>query len=422
MKLVTMILRSLSLLALTLPASPADWPQWRGPGGNGISTERGLPVRWSQTENVTWRLPMPAWSGSTPVIWGETVFLNVADGGNLEAWAVGRNDARILWKKPLGAGNYKANKQNMSSPSPVTDGKTVWFMTGTGLVKAFDFSGNELWTRDIQKDYGKFGLNFGYGASPLLHAGGLFIPVLHGMKTDDPSYLLKLDAATGKTLWKRERPTTAVNESPDSYITPQLLRTGNRYEVVLSGGDCVTGHDPATGEELWRAWGLNPTSDGFYRIIASPAVFNGIVYAPTRVRPFLAVRGGGKGDVSKSHVAWTFDNGPDVPSPVTDGELLYLPTDKGIMWVLDAKTGQQVYGGKRIRPATYSSSPVLADGKLYIGNEEGTVVVLRAGREFEVLAENALGEYMLSSPAISDGQIFLRTDKAVYCIGRRARP
>ena len=128
-----------------------------------------------------------------------------------------------------------------------------------------------------------------------------------------------------------------------------------------------------------------------------------------------------EGDVSKTHVAWTFDNGPDVPSPVTDGNLLYLPTDKGIMWVLETATGKQVYGGKRIRPATYSSSPVLADGKLYISNEEGTTVVVKAGPEFEVLAENHLGEYTLSSPAVSDGQIFLRTDKAVYCVGRRRK-
>lgn len=409
------------VLSIALPLAAANWPQWRGPNGDGVSTERGLPLRWSRTENITWRIDMPSRSGATPVVWGETVFLNVADGDELQAWAVKRADGSILWKRPMGAGNYKANKQNMSSPSPVTDGKTVWFMTGTGIVKAFDFAGKELWSRDIQKDYGKFGLNFGYGASPTLHAGGLFIAVLHGMKTDDPSYLLKLDARTGKTLWKKERPTTATHESPDSYITPQLLRQGGKTEIVLSGGNCVTGHDPASGEETWRAWGLNPTNDGFYRIIASPMVHDGMVYAPTRIKPFLAIRGGGKGDVSQSHVAWSFDNGPDVPSPVTDGKILYVPTDKGIVWALDAKSGKQVYGGKRMRPAIYSSSPVLADGRIYMSNEEGTTVVLKAGPEFEVLAENDLGEYTLSSPAISDGQIFLRTEKAVYCVGQRRK-
>lgn len=409
------------LLSLAVPLVAANWPQWRGPNGDGVSAERGLPLRWSRTENITWRIEMPSRSGATPVVWGETVFLNVADGDELQAWAVKRADGSVLWKRPMGTGNYKANKQNMSSPSPVTDGKTVWFMTGTGIVKAFDFAGKEFWSRDIQKDYGKFGLNFGYGASPTLHAGGLFIAVLHGMKTDDPSYLLKLDARTGKTLWKKERPTTATHESPDSYITPQLVRHNGKTEVVLSGGDCVTGHDPASGEETWRAWGLNPTKDGFYRIIASPMVHDGMIYAPTRIKPFLAIRAGGKGDVTQSHVAWSFDNGPDVPSPVTDGKILYVPTDKGIVWALDAKTGKQVYGGKRMRPAIYSSSPVLADGRVYMSIEEGTTVVLKAGPEFEVLAENDLGEYTLSSPAISDGQIFLRTEKAVYCIGQRRK-
>lgn len=407
---------------LTIASAMAgNWPQWRGPAGNGVSPEKGLPVKWSTSENVEWKLPMPSRSGATPVIWGDHIFLNAADSDRLEIWAVDRTAGSVLWKSSMGGGNYKINKQNMSSPSPVTDGKTVWAMTGTGIVKAFDFAGKELWSRDIQKDYGKFGLNWGYGSSPLLHKGALFIPVLHGMKTDDPSYLLKLDGKTGKTVWKKDRPTTAPKESPDSYITPQLLRHGGKDQIVLSGGDCVTGHDAATGEELWRAWGLNPDGDGFYRIIASPVVGDGMIYAPTRVKPMLAIRAGGKGDISESHVAWRFQNGPDVPSPVTDGKLLYLPNDKGIVWVLDAKTGREVYGGQRIKPAIYSSSPVLADGKVYISNEEGTTTVLKAGDKFEVLAVNELAEYTLSSPAISDGQIFLRTEKHLYCVGKRVK-
>jgi outer membrane protein assembly factor BamB len=241
------------------------------------------------------------------------------------------------------------------------------------------------------------------------------------MKTDEPSYLLRMDAATGKTLFKQDRPTTARRESPDSYVTPQLLRYDGKVEIVLNGGDCVTGHDPDTGKELWRSWGLNPTGDGNFRIIASSVTRDGIVYAPTRVRPFLAIKAGGRGDITKSHVLWKFENGPDVPSPVTDGKYLYLPNDRGIVWVLDAKTGQEVYGSKRIAPAIYSSSPVLADGKVYITNEEGTTTVLKAGGAFEVLAENKLGEYTLSSPAVSDGQIFLRTEQYLYCIGQRKR-
>ncbi len=413
--------RILLLAAGLGTAFAGNWPQWRGPSGDGVSEEKNLPVRWTNQENVTWKLAMPSRSGSTPAIWGEHIFLNVADGDNLEAWALDRSSAKILWKKPIGGGNYKINKQNMSSPSPLTDGKTVWFLTGTGILKAFDFEGAELWSRDIQKDYGRFGLNWGYGSSPLLYKGSLYVPVLHGMKTDDPSYLLRIDSKSGKTIFKHDRPTTAERESPDSYITPQLLRSKGKDEIVLSGGDCVTAHDPETGKEIWRSWGLNPSNDGFYRIIASPVVRDGVVYAPTRVRPFLAIKGDGSGDVSNSHVIWKFENGPDVPSPVTDGTLLYLPNDKGIVWAVDAKTGKEVYGGKRIQSAIYSSSPVLADGKIYITNELGTTTVLKAGSTFEVLAENALEEYTLSSPAISDGQIFLRTEKFLYCIGQRKR-
>lgn len=413
------MVRLLLFFTSVTAAIAGNWPAWRGPDGNGLSQETGLPVRWTNEENITWKIPMPSRSGSTPIIWGDVIFLNVAEGDDLQAWAIDRNTSKPIWKRPLAGGNYKINKQNMSSPSPVTDGKTVWFLTGTGIFRAFDFSGKELWNRDIQKDYGKFGLNWGYGSSPLLHEGSLYVPVLHGMKTDDPSYLLKLDAKTGKTIWRQERPTNAQRESPDSYVTPALLKASGKTEIVLNGGDCVTGHDPATGKEIWRSWGLNPGNAGDFRIIASTVAFDGIIYAPTRVRPLLAIKAGGSGDISASHVLWKFDNGPDVPSPVTDGKYLYLPNDRGIIWVLDAKTGKEVYGSKRIQPAIYSSSPVLADGKLYVTNEEGTTTVLKAGPTFEVLAENSLGEYTLSSPAISDGQIFLRTEKFLYCIGKR---
>src|SRR5688572_1375366 len=202
-------------------ARAENWPQWRGPSLNGISTEKNLPVKWTTEENITWKLAMPAWSGSTPIIWRDRIFLNVAEADdNLYLWCVDRNEGKMLWKKLLGGGNVKMRKQNMSSPSPVTDGKNVYVMTGTGILKGFDFSGKELWSRDIQKDYGDFGLNWGYASSPLLFEDALYVQVLHGMKTDDPSYLLRIDRKSGKTLWKVERPTNAIRESPDSYSTP----------------------------------------------------------------------------------------------------------------------------------------------------------------------------------------------------------
>lgn len=420
------IITLLSLVASLNIVSADNWPQWRGPALNGISAEKNLPVKWTTEENVTWKLPMPAWSGSTPIIWGDSIFLNTSEGernkslkGDLHLWRLDRKAGTVLWKKWLGAGDTQMRKQNMSSPSPVTDGKSVWALTGTGVLKAFDFKGNELWARDIQKEYGRFGLNWGFASSPLLHEDSLYIPVLHGMKTDDPSYILRINKTTGKNVWRVERPTPAIRESPDSYITPALLRYNGALELIISGGDCVTGHDLATGKELWRAYGLNPNNDPFYRIVNSPVVMDGMIYAGSKNRPYLALRAGGRGDITNSHRAWIIDNGPDVPTPVTDGKYLYIVRDNGGFMCLDAKTGKDIYPPQRLKPGTYSSSPVLADGKLYISNEDGLTTVVKAGPQFEILAENAMNDYCLSSPAISDGQIFIRTASHLYCIGKR---
>ena len=231
--------------------------------------------------------------------------------------------------------------------------------------------------------------------------------------------MIRIDKATGKTVWKVERPTDAQRESPDAYTTPALLRAGDKVEIVISGGDVVTGHDPATGKELWRMKGLNPGNNPFHRIVASPVAAGDVVYTPSRERPLLAVRAGGRGDVTDTHRAWAFDNGPDVPTPVTDGKYFYVVNDKGIVYCLDAKSGETIYGPQRIRPGTYSASPVLADGKIYVTNEEGITTVFSAGPKFEVLAENAFDEFVLSSPAVSDGQIFIRTSGHLYAIGQR---
>ena len=415
--------RSLGVLAVVLLSfvivNAENWPQWRGPALNGVSNEKNLPVKWTTEENVVWKVAMPGLSGSTPIVWRDRIFLNIAEGDNLALWCVDRSKGEVLWKKPLGAGNVKLRKHNMSSPSPVTDGRSVYVITGTGILAAFDFNGKQLWTRDIQKEYGTFGLNWGYASSPLLFEDSLYVQVLHGMKTDAPSYVMRIDKKTGKNLWKVDRPTSAIRESPDSYTTPALLRYGKNIEIVITGGDCVTGHDPATGKELWRANGLNPENNPFYRIVASPIIFNDIIYVPTRVKPLLALKAGGKGDVTSSHVLWSTVNGPDVPTPVTDGKYFYIVKDNGVVFCLDAKTGAEIYGQQRLKAGTYSGSPVLADGKIYVTNEDGVTTVVAAGPKFEVLAENELHEYTLSSPAISDGRIYIKTSGHLYAIGKK---
>ena len=301
-----------SLVLLTsAPVLAQNWPHWRGPTMDGVSAETGVPTRWSKTTNIAWSLHMPDRSGATPIVWGDHVFLNVAEGGSLHLWDVNRLDGTVRWKRHLAGGDQVQRKANNASSSPVTDGRTVWVVTGNGILKAFDFTGRELWMRDIQKDYGKFGLNWGYASSPLLFEDSLYVQVLHGMKTDEPSYVMRIEKKDGKTLWKVDRPTTAIRESPDSYTTPALLRYGKTTEIVITGGDCVTGHDPATGKELWRANGLNPENEPNYRIVASPIVFNDIVYAPTRIKPLLALKAGGRGDITSSHVLWSTVNGPE---------------------------------------------------------------------------------------------------------------
>jgi outer membrane protein assembly factor BamB len=410
------------VLAMSAPALRAEnWPQWRGPSLNGVSGEKDLPVKWSKTENIAWKLAMPSWSGSTPIVWGDYIFLNVAEGTDLFLWALDRTKGSVRWKQRLGGGNQRMRKQNMSTPSPVTDGTAVWVMTGTGILKAFDFSGKQLWMRDIQKDYGRFGIQWGYGSSPLLYHDALYVQVLHGMTTDDPSYVLRIDKANGRTVWRQERPTTARIESPDAYTTPALLRYGTATEIVVTGGDVVTGHDVDTGRELWRAAGLNPTNDAANRVVASPVVHGSLLFAPSRERPLLALKPGGRGDVTKSHVLWQFQNGPDVPTPVTDGTYLYVVNDRGIMFCLDARTGKEIYGRERLQSSSYSASPVLADGKIYITHEDGLTSVVRAGPKFELLAENDFDELTLSSPAVSDGQIFIRTEAFLYAIGQRRK-
>jgi outer membrane protein assembly factor BamB len=421
MRRISAVIAAVAAIAMSSADGPANWPQWRGPELNGLSKEVGLARTWSTTENIAWKLPTPSRTGSTPIIWGDTVFLNVATGefsGNLELWAVDRIKQAVSWKQRLGSGNKAGRKQNMSSPSPVTDGRTVWAMAGTGIIKAFDFAGGEKWTRDIQKDYGRFGIAWEYASSPLLLEGDLIVQVLHGMTTDDPSYVLRIDGETGKTKWKVERRTHAIQESPDAYTTPAVVGVGRLSQIVITGADVATGHDPLSGKEIWRLQGLNPGSQPNYRIVASPVVSGGIVVAPTRVEPMLAIEFANENTRTPKPL-WSFNQGPDVPTPATDGSLLYVVRDNGAAFALDLKTGAVVYGPQRLPPGTYSGSPVIADGHVYVTNEDGQTSVYKAGPKFELVAKNALNDYCLSSIAVSEGQIFLRTSRHLWVIGKR---
>ena len=443
--------------AQSLPRSIGEnWPQWRGPNQNGVSNAQNLPTTWSDTENIVWKTPLPAWSGGTPIIWGDKIYLTSPaksqsksappsqetqprergrrrgrwggggrdpGGDTLLLICLSKTDGKVLWQRELDEGNELHRKGNDSSPSPVTDGEHVWVVTGTGAVTAFDMEGKKIWGRNLQDDYGRFGLNWGYASSPLLHDGKLIIEVLHGHRTDDPSYIVAFNAITGEEIWRQERETDAVAESPDAYTTPALLESDGITQIVISGGDYVTGHHPQTGQEIWRAGGLNPERRGNYRIVGSPLVVDGLIYAPTRKKPLLALRAGGTGDVTTSHLVWKWEGSaaPDVPTPICDGQYFYMVDDRGLVTCLNAKTGELVWGPERTAEGTVSASPILADDKLYITNEYALTTVITAGPEFKILATNELdGSYTLSSPAASGSHLFIRTGTHLYCIGAKA--
>ncbi|PYV16583.1 MAG: hypothetical protein DMG07_07520 [Acidobacteria bacterium] len=410
-------------VVMTVGSLWANWPQWRGPNSNGSTgTAHDLPVTWSESQNVLWRTKLPSWSAATPIVWRDTIFVTSAEEGftplrgggrpgqttpdKVFLLALTRKNGSVLWRRQIDDGNRLFRKQNSASPSPITDGGHVWIMTGNGKFACFTMDGGEVWKRDIQADYGRFGLNHGYASTPLLGGNRLYVQVLHGMHTKDPSYVFAVDKATGKTLWKVERPTDATSESPDNYATPQMAIVGGKPQLVVSGADYVTGHDLDTGKELWRIGGFNPTGNRANRTIASSVVIGQNVFtSSTRGHPFIGFR--------------TNNLGADVPTPTTDGKYIYVLVDNGIINCLEAETGKVVYQGQRIENGTYSASPLLADGKIYCVSEEGTTTVVKAGPQFEVLGVSKLDSLTLASPVAADNQIFIRTADHLYCIQKK---
>ncbi|MEZ6016466.1 MAG: PQQ-binding-like beta-propeller repeat protein [Planctomycetota bacterium] len=465
---MTFALRSLntltSLMVLSLGAPAQDWSNWRGPARNGASTTESAPLRWSASENIVWRVALPAWGGATPIVHGDRVFVTTpsatpeaADaaapnelgepggrtdsgrrggrgrgqgggrdpgGDDMLLLCIARADGRVLWRTKLDSGNALHRKGNHASPSPVADDARVYTVTGNGTVSAHTLEGEHVWHHNLQTDYGGFGLMWGYASSPVLHDGQLIVQVLHGNNTDDPSYLVAYDAATGALRWRVERETDAPRESPDAYTTPLVRGTADGAQVIVTGGDYVTGHDPATGAELWRLGGLNPQKAPNYRIVASalcvPDPAGDWVVVPTRVRPLTAFRLGPDGQPIEAPIAWQWNErgAPDVPSPTTDGTHLFMVDDGGMVTCLDVRTGAALWGPERTLEGTVSASPTLANGMLYVTNEEGVTVVLRAGPTFERIAVNELdGSYTLSTPVAADGHLYVRTGEALYCIG-----
>jgi outer membrane protein assembly factor BamB len=438
--------QSLVLIAGILCASlvhAADWPQWRGPNFDGSSTETGLPVQFSKTENIAWTADLPGPSGSTPIVSGDTVFINSIDAGKKSrlAIALDRKTGTTRWQQEVGPGVSQDDKSNFSSPSPVTDGQVVYFYYGNGDLACFDMEGKKIWSRNIQKGYGSFAYQWTYSASPLLSDGKLYIQVLqrnvsvNGRGSDNnESYLLALDPKTGKELWKHVRPSEAVAESLEAFSTPIPCTHNGRREILITGGDCITGHDPVTGKELWR-WGTwNPQKIGHWRLVPSPVAGAGVALAcGPKNAPVFAIKLGQNGKLPDSAIAWQSTDREvtsDVPTPLFyKGKFYILNGGKRKLLCVEPADGKVVWSGELVASSgagrtVFESSPTAADDKIYVMDHKGNVFVAAANTsEFKQLATAAMGDAtdnsLRSSIAISQGQLFIRTGSKLYCVGKK---
>jgi outer membrane protein assembly factor BamB len=425
-----------AFLALA-PSRGDNWPQWRGPQGQGISQESGLPQEWSDTTNVLWKTPIPGRGHSSPVVWGDRVFLTTAIEGEIvpgakapvhmdegkefkhpDAFGADRKhvfkvlalDARsgkVLWEKTAWEGtpyDDRHKKSSYAAPTPVTDGKRVYTFFGSEGAYAYDLDGRLAWKAFV----GKIPLvGMGTGTSPVLHGRLVILQCDEG--TGAGSFMVALDKDTGKEAWRTPRKVQA------SWSTPIVVRSGGHDELIATGNELVIAYDPATGKELWRMKGVE--SNAIPSPVAGPGVV--VVSAGYPAKVAVAVEPGGSGDVTESpRVRWRYTKGTAyVPSPLLYGDYVYLMTDKGLLTCLDAKTGEVKYEGARVPvPASFTASPVAFEGKILMVSEEGDGFLVKAGPVHEVVRTNPLKEPVYASPAVSQGRIFIRGVSHLYAI------
>jgi outer membrane protein assembly factor BamB len=394
-------------LAVVLPSPGAErhWPRFRGPTGQGETDQKGLPTEWDKGgRNVLWRAKVPGRGNSSPVVWGDRVFLTSAEPDGARRWlhCWDRTDGRLLWsrqapERPAEPG--VRDKNGYASSTPVTDGeRVIAFLGSCGLV-CWDFDGNRAWHYDALA----VKTTHGAAASPLLYKD---LVILAQDQNQGESIFLALDKRTGKRVWEGKRPKAMT------WSTPVVVKVGGRDELILAGGETVRGYDPATGRELWSLRG--PTAE----VVPTVVVGKDLVYSASgRNGPTLALRPGGAGDVTETHLAWrAVRNGPHVPSPALAAGRLYTANDTGVVTCLDAATGRLVYQ-QRLRDC-FSASPLVAGDLLYFPGESGVTYVVRAGERFEVVAENDLGSPILASPAVAGGTLLLRTEDELVCVGK----
>ena len=383
------------------------WPRWRGPSGQGVVSGTGYPDSWSSTENVKWKVPVPGSGNSSPIVWGDRIFVTTAyEGGRrLSIVAYRRSDGMKVWETfaPDGRTPYGNHfKNGFSSATAATDGQRVYASFGPRGLMAVDMNGKQVWHRDL----GQMDAYHGTAGSPLLYKDRL---ILYQDQSRN-SFIAAFDTRTGKTIW------TTPREANVGWGTPIAVRVVDHDEIIVNGQLKVQAYNPDTGAELWSCAG--PT----YEVIPTPVVGYGMVFCSSgRAGPTLAIRPGGKGDVTKSHVAWTTPRGsPFVPSPILYGEHLYMVNDmQSIVTNFHATSGKLMWQNRLgvARREGFSASPIAVDGKIFFTNDEGETFVLKAGPTFELLRTNRIGESTLATPALVDGRWYIRTESNLFAIG-----
>ena len=434
----------IGLVALTGVAHAEDWPSWRGPDGRRVSRERGLPTTWSRDTGVAWRTPLRGLGVSSPIVAGDLVLLTSQIGrgplrpGSHPALARGgaespaderplggrrvdgdgdgivfvvsafsRVDGRVVWEHEIVAEGdlpQAHQKHNMASPSVVSDGERVYAWFATGQLVALDMHGGLVWQRHLGRDYGPFEIVWGHSSSPVLYEDLIILQCDH----EPGAYLLALDRRTGDERWKVDR-----GQGLRSFSTPLVVAGPDGAELIVNASEGLDAYDPSTGMWLWHTGGHNE-----YPIAAATYDDSGTLYTGRghRAGPYMAIRLGGRGDVDESHVAWRVPTGaPYISSLLYYEGLIYMANGNGIVTAVDAETGRRVWQDRV--GGIYSASPVAGDGKVYLFSETGETVVLQAGRELHILQRNDLGERVVSSPAVSAGRIFIRTDESLVAVG-----
>lgn len=386
------------------------WPRWRGPSGQGIVPTGQYVDRWSPTENVKWKAPVPGAGNSSPIVWGDRIFLTTSyDGGRrLSMLAYRRATGERLWETfiPIEAVEHVHQKNGHASATPATDGELIYASFGRHGLVALDFNGKIVWHRK----FSEIANYHGPAGSPVLYKDRVFLYQDQKPVPDQTAFVAAFDKKTGRTIWHTPRTETV------GWGTPVVIRAGDRDELVVSSQRRVVAYDVDTGRELWTVGGLT------FEVIPTPVVGEGLVFCSSgRAGPTLAIRPGGSGDVTDTRVAWSTPKGsPFVPSGVLHDGLLYLVNDmQSIATVYEAKSGELMYQGRMgvAQREGFSASPVAVNGKIYFTNDEGETFVLQAGREFTLLHTNTLGARTLASPALVDGIWYWRTVEGLVAIG-----